>query len=186
MSNIPGLDGPVAAVVILAAGEGKRMRSTRSKLLHEIAGHSMLSYAVTAATNVRPEHIVVVVGHGRDQVEAHLGEIAPHVITAVQDEQRGTGHAVQVALSALTELSGEVIVTLGDVPLDRLPLHTLRHRILVSEAEPRLFTGTLRDELDPWARAVDDDDVLEALRVAAADDVLEALPDIERRLTMAR
>ena len=69
---------PVAAVVILAAGEGKRMKSSRSKLLHEIAGHSMLSYAVTAATAVQPEHIVVVVGHRRDQVEAHLAEIAPH------------------------------------------------------------------------------------------------------------
>ena len=81
---------PVAAVVILAAGEGKRMKSSRSKLLHEIAGHSMLSYAVTAATTVQPEHIVVVVGHLRDQVEAHLAEIAPHVLTAVQE--RAAGH----------------------------------------------------------------------------------------------
>lgn len=68
-------------------------------------------------------------------------------------------------------------VTLGDVPLHLLPLHSVRHRILVAEAEPRLFTGTLRDELDPWGRAVDDGDVLTALRVAAADDVLDALPE---------
>ena len=61
---------PSSAVVILAAGEGKRMRSSRSKLLHEIAGHSMLSYAVDAATALQPEHIVVVVGHLREQVEA--------------------------------------------------------------------------------------------------------------------
>ena len=94
-------DRAPAAVVILAAGEGKRMKSSRSKLLHEIAGHSMLSYAVTAATNVRPEHIVVVVGHRRDQVEAHLAEVAPHVLTAVQSEQLGTGHAVQIALAQL-------------------------------------------------------------------------------------
>ncbi len=96
----------VAAVVILAAGEGKRMRSARSKLLHEVAGHSLLSYAVTAATTLQPEHVVVVVGHLRDQVEAHLAEIAPHVRTVVQEEQRGTGHAVQVALAALPELRG--------------------------------------------------------------------------------
>ena len=107
----------VAAVVILAAGEGKRMRSSRSKLLHEIAGHSMLSYAVTAATTLRAEHVVVVVGHLRDQVEAHLAEIAPHVMTVVQAEQRGTGHAVQVALDQLADLTGEVVVTYGDVPM---------------------------------------------------------------------
>jgi bifunctional UDP-N-acetylglucosamine pyrophosphorylase / glucosamine-1-phosphate N-acetyltransferase len=108
---------PVAAVVILAAGEGKRMKSSRSKLLHQIAGHSMLSYAVTAATTVQPEHIVVVVGHLRDQVEAHLAEIAPHVLIAVQEQQLGTGHAVQAALAQLADLTGDVIVTLGDAPM---------------------------------------------------------------------
>src|SRR6187200_2977419 len=93
------------------------MKSSRSKLLHEIAGHSMLSYAVTAATAVQPEHIVVVVGHLRDQVEAHLAEIAPHVLIAVQEDQLGTGHAVQAALGQLADLNGDVIVTLGDVPM---------------------------------------------------------------------
>ena len=122
---------PVAAVVILAAGEGTRMKSSRSKLLHEIAGHSMLSYAVTAATTVQPEHIIVVVGHLRDQVEAHLAEIAPHVLTAVQEEQLGTGHAVQVALGQLADLSGDVIVTMGDVPMltgETLTALLLEHR----------------------------------------------------------
>jgi len=112
----PGGSG-VAAVVVLAAGEGKRMRSARSKLLHEVGGHSLLSYAVTAATTLQPEHVVVVVGHLRDQVEAHLAEIAPHVTTVVQEEQRGTGHAVQVALAQLPHLRGEVVVTYADVPL---------------------------------------------------------------------
>jgi bifunctional UDP-N-acetylglucosamine pyrophosphorylase/glucosamine-1-phosphate N-acetyltransferase len=108
---------PVAAVVVLAAGEGKRMRSARSKLLHEVGGHSLLSYAVTAATTLQPQHVVVVVGHLRDQVEAHLAEIAPHVTTVVQEQQRGTGHAVQVALAELPPLQGEVVVTYADVPL---------------------------------------------------------------------
>ena len=93
------------------------MKSSRSKLLHEIAGHSMLSYAVTAATTLQPEHVVVVIGHLRDQVAAHLAEIAPHVLTAVQEEQLGTGHAVQVALDQLADLTGDVIVTYGDVPM---------------------------------------------------------------------
>ena len=147
---------PVAAVVILAAGEGTRMKSSRSKLLHEIAGHSMLSYAVTAATTVQPEHIVVVVGHLRDQVEAHLAEIAPHVLTAVQEEQLGTGHAVQVALGQLAELTGDVIVTMGDVPMltgDTLTALLLEHRrqraaatVLTAEVpDPTGYGRILRD-----------------------------------------
>ena len=120
-----------AAVVILAAGEGKRMKSSRSKLLHEIAGHSMLSYAVTAATNVRPEQIVVVVGHRRDQVQAHLAEIAPHVQTVVQERTAGHRARRAVALAQLDDLSGEVIVTLGDVPMlasDTLAALLVEHR----------------------------------------------------------
>jgi bifunctional UDP-N-acetylglucosamine pyrophosphorylase / glucosamine-1-phosphate N-acetyltransferase len=147
---------PVAAVVILAAGEGTRMKSSRSKLLHEIAGHSMLSYAVTAATTVQPEHIVVVVGHLRDQVEAHLVEIAPHVLTAVQEQQLGTGHAVQVALGQLADLTGDVIVTMGDVPMltgETLTALLLEHRrhnaaatVLTAEVpDPTGYGRILRD-----------------------------------------
>jgi bifunctional UDP-N-acetylglucosamine pyrophosphorylase/glucosamine-1-phosphate N-acetyltransferase len=144
------------AVIILAAGEGKRMKSSRSKLLHEIAGHSMLSYAVTAATQVQPEHIVVVVGHLRDQVEAHLAEIAPHVLVAVQDQQLGTGHAVEVALGQLAQLNGEVIVTMGDVPMlsgDTLAALLEEHRsrqavvtVLTAEVpDPTGYGRILRD-----------------------------------------
>ena len=109
---------PVGAVVILAAGEGTRMRSSRSKLLHQLGGHSMLSYAIDAATTLQPERIVVVVGHLREQVEEHLAEIAPHVTVAVQgDAAYGTGYAVRCALDTLGEVTGEVVVTYGDVPL---------------------------------------------------------------------
>jgi bifunctional UDP-N-acetylglucosamine pyrophosphorylase / glucosamine-1-phosphate N-acetyltransferase len=137
---------PVAAVVILAAGEGKRMKSSRSKLLHEIAGHSMLSYAVTAATTMQPQHIIVVIGHLRDQVAAHLAEIAPHVLTAVQEQQLGTGHAVQVALDQLADLTGDVIVTMGDVPMltgDTLGALLLEHR--ASRAAATVLTAEVPD-----------------------------------------
>ena len=137
---------PVAAVVILAAGEGKRMKSSRSKLLHEVAGHSMLSYAVTAATTMQPEHIVVVIGHLRDQVEAHLAEIAPHVLTAVQEQQLGTGHAVQVALDQLADLTGDVIVTMGDVPMlsgETLAALLVEHR--TSQAAATVLTAQVPD-----------------------------------------
>jgi bifunctional UDP-N-acetylglucosamine pyrophosphorylase / glucosamine-1-phosphate N-acetyltransferase len=137
---------PVAAVVILAAGEGKRMKSSRSKLLHEVAGHSMLSYAVTAATTMQAEHIIVVIGHLREQVEAHLAEIAPHVMTAVQEQQLGTGHAVQVALDQLTDLSGDVIVTMGDVPMlsgETLTALLVEHR--TSQAAATVLTAQAPD-----------------------------------------
>lgn len=137
----------VAAVVILAAGEGKRMKSSRSKLLHEIAGHSMLSYAVTAATEVQPDHVVVVVGHLRDQVEEHLAEIAPHVLIAVQEEQLGTGHAVQVALGQLADLDGDVIVTYGDVPL--LTGETLAALVEEHRAEQAAVTVLTAEVPDP-------------------------------------
>jgi bifunctional UDP-N-acetylglucosamine pyrophosphorylase / glucosamine-1-phosphate N-acetyltransferase len=147
---------PVAAVVILAAGEGKRMKSSRSKLLHEVAGYSMLSYALTAATAVQPEHVVVVVGHLRDQVEEHLAEIAPHVLIAVQEEQLGTGHAVQVALGQMADLDGDVIVTYGDVPMltgETLAALLSEHRtrqamvtVLTAEvADPTGYGRILRD-----------------------------------------
>jgi bifunctional UDP-N-acetylglucosamine pyrophosphorylase/glucosamine-1-phosphate N-acetyltransferase len=93
------------------------MKSVKSKLLHELAGHSLLSYAVAAASSVQPQQIVVVVGHQRDQVEAHLADIAPHVTIAVQEEQLGTGHAVQCGLTQLDDLSGDVVVTMADVPM---------------------------------------------------------------------
>lgn len=138
---------PVAAVVILAAGEGKRMKSARSKLLHEVAGHSMLSYAVTAATAVQPEHVVVVIGHLRDQVEEHLAEIAPHVLIAVQDEQLGTGHAVQVALGQLADLDGDVIVTYGDVPM--LTGETLAALLSEHRARQAMVTVLTAEVADP-------------------------------------
>ncbi len=107
----------VSAVVVLAAGAGTRMRSSRAKVLHEVAGRSLLSWAVDAAEYVEPEHLVVVVGHQREQVEAHLHDVAPAVRTAVQAEQKGTGHAVMCGLAELGGISGTVIVTYGDVPL---------------------------------------------------------------------
>jgi bifunctional UDP-N-acetylglucosamine pyrophosphorylase / glucosamine-1-phosphate N-acetyltransferase len=106
-----------AAVVVLAAGEGTRMKSATPKVLHEIGGRSLIGHAVQAAAALEPEHLVVVVGHGRDHVTDHLAEVAPQVTTAVQAQQLGTGHAVSCALATLPPLDGVVVVTYGDVPL---------------------------------------------------------------------
>ncbi len=110
-----------AAVVVLAAGSGTRMRSKRAKVLHEISGRSMVGHVLGAAREVDPERLVVVIGHGRDQVEPHLHELAPDVLVAVQETQDGTGHAVRVALAALAEQAGTpqgtLVVVYGDTPL---------------------------------------------------------------------
>ena len=107
-----------AAVVVLAAGEGTRMKSSIPKVLHAVGGRSMVHHAVTAAAELAPDHLVVVVGHGRDEVTAHLADVAPKAAAVVQEEQHGTGHAVQCALADLpADLAGVVVVTYGDVPL---------------------------------------------------------------------
>jgi bifunctional UDP-N-acetylglucosamine pyrophosphorylase / glucosamine-1-phosphate N-acetyltransferase len=106
-----------AAVVVLAAGEGTRMKSATPKVLHEIGGRPLLAHALAAARAVESEHLLVVVGHGRDQVTAALGRIDPLARPVVQEQQLGTGHAVRVALDTVGELAGTVVVTYGDVPL---------------------------------------------------------------------
>ncbi len=111
-----------SVVVILAAGEGTRMKSSTPKVLHAMAGRSLLGHVIEAASTLEPHHLVVVVGHGRDQVQAHVDEVAPWAVTVVQEQQNGTGHAVRVALSGLAERgievdSGPVVVLTGDTPL---------------------------------------------------------------------
>ena len=109
------------AVIILAAGEGTRMKSATSKVLHEVAGRSLLGHVIEAAAQVEPEHVIVVVGHDREQVGAHLAEVAPWVLTVTQEQQLGTGHAVRIALDDLVArgatLNGSIVVLTGDTPL---------------------------------------------------------------------
>jgi bifunctional UDP-N-acetylglucosamine pyrophosphorylase / glucosamine-1-phosphate N-acetyltransferase len=115
-------DGSLTTAIVLAAGEGTRMRSAIPKVLHPLAGRSLLEHSVRAVAGLVPEHLVVVIGHGRDAVAAHLQAVAAalgrEAQPAVQGEQRGTGHAVSTALDVLPAgLSGTVLVSYGDVPL---------------------------------------------------------------------
>jgi bifunctional UDP-N-acetylglucosamine pyrophosphorylase / glucosamine-1-phosphate N-acetyltransferase len=97
------------------------MKSATPKVLHDICGRSLLGHVVAASRSLNPEHLVVVVGHAREQVSAHLAEVDAQVRTAVQHEQNGTGHAVRMGLEELADsgvaLDGTVIVTCGDTPL---------------------------------------------------------------------
>ena len=90
-----------AAVIVMAAGKGTRMRSAIPKVLHTIGGRSLLNHAVTAARGLHPDHLVVVVRHERDAVVAHLAEVAPDAVPADQDEVPGTGRAVACGLAAV-------------------------------------------------------------------------------------
>ncbi len=105
---------PLAAI-ILAAGKGTRMKSDLHKVLHPIAGRPMLLHLVDSVTTLAPARTIVVVGAGREQVEA---AVAPHGIEViVQADQLGTGHAVQQAEEALGSFAGDVLILYGDVPM---------------------------------------------------------------------
>jgi bifunctional UDP-N-acetylglucosamine pyrophosphorylase/glucosamine-1-phosphate N-acetyltransferase len=109
------------AVVILAAGQGTRMRSAQNKVLHEIAGRPMLGFALAAAETLQPERLAVVVGNDADEVREAFAGRARFVL---QEERRGTGHAVLQAQDFLAGFDGDVLILYGDTPL--LRAETLR------------------------------------------------------------
>ena len=110
------MSNPPVSIVILAAGLGTRMKSDRAKVLHEIAGKSMLSYVLDAALEVTAgEHVVVVVGCQAEAVRAEAAKKGG-MRFAFQERQLGTGHAVQCALDTLSEETGDVVILCGDVP----------------------------------------------------------------------
>ncbi|WP_425832803.1 bifunctional UDP-N-acetylglucosamine diphosphorylase/glucosamine-1-phosphate N-acetyltransferase GlmU [Streptomyces fractus] len=109
-----------AAVVVLAAGEGTRMKSATPKVLHELCGRSLVGHVLAASRELEPQQLVVVVGHEREKVAAHVNEVDAEARTAVQAEQNGTGHAVRMGLEGLDHengLTGTVVVVCGDTPL---------------------------------------------------------------------
>ncbi len=112
---------PLAAIV-LAAGKGTRMRSSRAKVLHELLGRPLVCYPIELARSLGAEPVVAVLGHQREAVEAALlARFGAGAVAVVeQAEQRGTGHAVRLAMPALAKMEdGMVLVLYGDVPLLR-------------------------------------------------------------------
>jgi len=112
MSAQPARD---LAAIVLAAGQGTRMKSDIHKVLHPIAGRPMLHHLLASVDALAPTHSVVVVGAGREQIERSLA--GSPVRFAVQSEQLGTGHAVRQAEEALSGFDGDVLILYGDVPL---------------------------------------------------------------------
>ncbi len=108
--------GP-AAVIVLAAGEGTRMKSPVPKTLHRVCGQTMLGHCLAAAAELAPDRLIVVVGHDAERVAAHAREQVPSALIVMQDHLGGTGHAVRVVLEAVGTISGTVVVTYADTPL---------------------------------------------------------------------
>ncbi|TNY37233.1 bifunctional UDP-N-acetylglucosamine diphosphorylase/glucosamine-1-phosphate N-acetyltransferase GlmU [Thermomonospora catenispora] len=136
-----------AAVIVLAAGEGTRMKSRKSKVLHELCGRSMLGHVLAAARELEPQRLLVVVGHRREQVIEHLAEHAPHAEPVVQERQGGTGHAVRTVLEQVGTLQGTVVVTNGDHPLLRGA--TLAELVRTHEREQNAATVLTTEVPDP-------------------------------------
>jgi bifunctional UDP-N-acetylglucosamine pyrophosphorylase / glucosamine-1-phosphate N-acetyltransferase len=120
------------------------MRSSMPKVLHHVAGRSLLGHVIEAASGLEPAHVLVVVGHGRERVVEHLAEWAPWCLTVTQEEQRGTAHALRRALEDLAARqidvrTGPIMVLTGDTPL--LTTQTLRE--LLDEHERMSAAATV-------------------------------------------
>lgn len=156
------------------------MRSGTPKVLHRIAGRSLLGHAVEAARGARPERLVVVVRHQRQRVVEHLAQIAPDVLVADQDEIMGTGRAVECGLSVLPDgwgdgVGGVVLVTYADTPLldaatlaDVLARHTDSGRavtvVTAEVADPTGYGRVVRDSDGQVAEIVEHKDASSAQR----------------------
>ncbi len=156
--------------VILAAGEGKRMKSSKPKVLQSVGGRPMIEHVVSAARQAGLEGIIAVVGHGRHRVEPLLRNLG--VDTVVQEVQRGTGHAVMRTYPYLSKLNGNVVVVSGDTPLIRgqtirhlLDLHTKHSNAITFAtaivANPQGYGRVVRDSSGKFVRIVEEKDASE-------------------------
>jgi len=138
-------------VVILAAGQGKRMRSRRPKVLHPLAGRPLLAHVLAAARALDPARIVVVHGHGGEQVRSALAD--EDCVWVEQAEQRGTGHAVIQAMPALTDMD-RVLVLYGDVPL--ITPETLERLVALAGSTPLAVLTAELDDPNGYGRILRD------------------------------
>ncbi|MBJ8344012.1 bifunctional UDP-N-acetylglucosamine diphosphorylase/glucosamine-1-phosphate N-acetyltransferase GlmU [Antrihabitans sp. YC2-6] len=175
------------AVVVLAAGAGTRMRSKTPKVLHPLAGRSMLAHSIYAAQGIEPDYLVTVVGHDREQVGAAVADLAREVgreiDLAFQPEQLGTGHAVQCALEVLPDdFVGHIVVTAADVPL--LDSHTLNALLDEHRSYPERAAVTvlsfIPDDPNGYGRIVrtPDGEVLEIVEHADATTEQAAITEV--------
>ncbi|MEP6480722.1 MAG: bifunctional UDP-N-acetylglucosamine diphosphorylase/glucosamine-1-phosphate N-acetyltransferase GlmU [Rhodoglobus sp.] len=145
------------AVIILAAGQGTRMKSARPKVLHSLAGRSLVGHVIATARSLEPAHLVAVVRHERDTVVATIVELMPNAVVVDQDDVPGTGRAVEIGLAALPgDFTGDVVVVSGDVPLlDAATLAQLIAEHRAANAAATLLSAIL-DDATGYGRVVRD------------------------------
>lgn len=148
--------------IVLAAGEGTRMKSARPKVLHEMAGRSLLGHALAAVTAAGADAIAVVIGPDRADVEAEVRKHAPHAAIFVQRERRGTAHAVLAARESLTAGHGDVLVAFADTPLVRPETFTALRQALRDGAAVAALGFEARDP-SGYGRLVTRDGELQAI-----------------------
>ena len=147
------------AAIILAAGKGTRMKSDTHKVLHPIAGRPMLMHLMASVDALSPAKKVVVVGSGKEQLEAALAGSAE---LAVQEPQLGTGHAVQMAETALAGFDGDVLILYGDVPF--VPTATMQlmiDRLHAADDPAVIVLGFEPDDTQSYGRIVTQGDRIE-------------------------
>lgn len=140
-------DAPGFVAIVLAAGQGTRMKSALPKVLHPLLGRPMLSYPVQAALDAGAEKVVVVVGHGREQVQAELARrYDGRVITAVQATQRGTGDAARCGAAAVPDHQGMLLLLNGDAAvITQAPLRAVLSRAQAAQVQLALLTSSIDD-----------------------------------------
>jgi len=161
-------------VIVLAAGEGKRMRSSIPKVLHRAAGRSLLGHVLSAIGPLEPARTIVVTSKRREEIEAALASegFADGLEFVVQDPPRGTADAARIALDALDEVDGHVLVVPGDTPM--LNFHSLRALVLEHEARhatASLMSARVRDA-SGYGRVIRDDQG-RVLRIVEHNDAIE-------------
>jgi bifunctional UDP-N-acetylglucosamine pyrophosphorylase / glucosamine-1-phosphate N-acetyltransferase len=163
------------AVVILAAGQGTRMKSSLHKVLHPIAGRPMLLHLLASVGELAPARQVVVVGAGRDQVEKAVS--GSGAVTALQAEQLGTGHAVAQAQAALDGFEGDVLILYGDVPLVRADtMKAMVARLHAHDAPACVVLGFRPADAAAYGRIIATADGIERMvEYKDADDVERAV-----------
>jgi len=153
------MTGNNLAIIILAAGQGTRMKSRLPKVLHPIGGRPLVGHVLTTAARLGADHVEVVVRHERDQVVAALSQAYPEAVFVDQDEVPGTGRAVQVAIDELpADFGGDVLVLSGDVPLlEAETLHALIEGHRAASAAATLLSARL-DDPTGYGRVIRDPD----------------------------
>ncbi|WP_242182265.1 bifunctional UDP-N-acetylglucosamine diphosphorylase/glucosamine-1-phosphate N-acetyltransferase GlmU [Sphingomonas sp. CARO-RG-8B-R24-01] len=155
------MNRPVAAIV-LAAGKGTRMKSDLHKVLHPIAGRSMLLHLVDSIAALNPARTVVVTGAGREQVESAVTPLG--IATALQAEQLGTGHAVAQAEAALAGFEGDVLILYGDVPLvSTATMRAMLDRLNAADAPATVVLGFRPADAGAYGRIIAHDGVIEKM-----------------------